>query len=179
MFPSQFIKKNALAILSPNCLGLIDKLYADNRLQSILQIAYVMATVKHETAQTYTTISEYGKGFAHDYGKQDPITKQIYYGRGYVQLTWKRNYEMFGEILKQDLVNNPDLELRPDISYETMVIGMTRGLFTGRKLTDYINDCKTDYVNARKIINGLDDAELIAGFANDFEKLFLKVPRNG
>jgi hypothetical protein len=46
---------------------------------------------------------------------------------------------------------------------------MTKGLFTGKKLNDYINNTKTDYVNARKIINGLDRANLIASYAKVFE----------
>ncbi len=177
--PSKFIKDNSLAILSPNCLNLIDKFYADIRLLNIQQIAYVLATVKHETDNTYTTLREYGRGVGKDYGYPDPETKKVYYGRGYVQLTWKSNYAVFGSLLKEDLVNDPDLALRPDIAYEILIIGMTKGLFTGRDLNNFINYCKEDYVNARKIVNGLDDAQLIADYAIDFEKLLLKVPRNG
>jgi hypothetical protein len=48
---------------------------------------------------------------------------------------------------------------------------MRRGLFTGVKLATFINAEKCDYVNARKIINGLDKAELIAGYAEKIEAI--------
>jgi len=37
-----------------------------------------------------------------------------------------------------------------------MTIGMIKGLFTGKKLSDYLTDTKKDYFNARRIINGLN-----------------------
>jgi hypothetical protein len=45
---------------------------------------------------------------------------------------------------------------------------MERGLFTGKKLSDYFNDKKTDWRNARRIINGLDKADTIARYAQNF-----------
>jgi hypothetical protein len=56
-------------------------------------LAYVLATVYHETASTMEPIEEYGKGAGHSYGEPDPETGQVYDGRGYVQLTWKDNYQ--------------------------------------------------------------------------------------
>lgn len=47
-----------------------------------------------------------------------------------------------------------------------MVDGMEAGRFTGKKLSDYLPG---DYVNARRIINGTDKAEQIAGYARQFE----------
>jgi hypothetical protein len=46
--------------------------------------------------------------------------------------------------------------------------GMTRGLFTRRKLSDYIANGAVDYIGARRIVNGLDRAQLIAHFAHAF-----------
>lgn len=134
------------------------------------QIAYVLATVKHETANTFLPIKEYGQGKGRPYGLPDPHTKLVYYGRGYVQLTWKYNYYKMGQLLKQPLVSNPDLALRPDIALDILIEGMKRGMFTGKKLSDYINDEKVDYVGARRIINGTDKAELIASYAKQFEE---------
>ena len=37
-------------------------------------------------------IEEYGKGSTAAYGQPDPETGQTYYGRGFVQLTWRDNY---------------------------------------------------------------------------------------
>lgn len=178
MLPSEYIKEHALAILSQPCLALIDNLYADSRLSYIQECAYVLATIKHETANTYLPIAENGKGEGKQYGKPDTTTDKIYYGRGYTQLTWKSNYNKFSQLLGVDLVNNPDLALAPAIAYNIIILGMVHGLFTGRSLPDYINDHICDYVNARRIINGTDKAQMIAVYASDFENLLNKVYPN-
>ena len=56
-------------------------------------LAYMLATTHHETAMTMQPIEEYGKGNGRSYGVPDPQTGKAYYGRGFVQLTWKTNYE--------------------------------------------------------------------------------------
>jgi putative chitinase len=143
-------------------LALIDKLYDDDAVESIQHAAYIMATVKHETANTFRPIEEYGKGKGHKYAP-------TYYGRGYVQLTWDYNYKKFSQLLGIDLFNNPSLATDPDIAYKIMIIGMNKGLFTGKKLLDYINLNKVDYYNARRIINGMDKASLISSYARQYE----------
>ena len=67
-------------------------------------LAYMLATAFHETAFTMQPIEEYGKGRKRSYGMPDKITGKTYFGRGFVQLTWKRNYESMGNILNVDLV---------------------------------------------------------------------------
>lgn len=141
----------------------------DRHITDLRHIAYILATIRHESANTFEPIKEIGKGRGHEYGKVDPETGKIYYGRGYVQLTWRRNYELLGKRLDIDLVNNPDLALEPDTAWVITSEGMRHGLFTGKDLNDYINEKKCDYVQARRIINGLDRAELIAGYAKRFE----------
>lgn len=131
-------------------------------------LAYMLATTFHETATTMQPIEEYGKGKGLAYGKPDAATGKTYYGRGYVQLTWKTNYEKFAKLLKVDLVNSPELALSPDIATKILFIGMTRGLFTGKKLADYFDGAKEDWTNARRIINGTDKAPLIAGYGRSF-----------
>ncbi|MDR5827221.1 hypothetical protein P9250_05005 [Caballeronia sp. LP006] len=84
---------------------------------------------------------------------------------GYVQVTWANNYSATGQSLGIDLVNDPDRMLEPEVAAWATVYGMDTGLFTGKKLSDHINDEHVDFVNARKIINGLDQAETIAGLA--------------
>lgn len=88
-----------------------------------------------------------------------------YYGRGYVQLTWRKNYERFSKILKKDLVGNPDLVNLPEIGAAVTVIGMTEGYFTGRNLSYYLDESPPDWVNARRVVNGLDKAKEIAATA--------------
>lgn len=142
--------------------------------------AYILATIYHECDKTMRPIIEGGKGAGHDYGKKlkrgagpgkrIPYTTpdQLYFGRGYVQLTWYENYAVQSKILDIDLLNHPEKVLEPEIAGKILIHGMTKGDFTGHYLSQYFNDTTTDYVNARKIINGLDVAERIAGYAHTF-----------
>ena len=145
--------------------------------------AYMLATVYHECAQTMQPIKEYGSAayFKNMYditGARPALARANgniavgdgakYYGRGYVQLTWKNNYKRAGVYLGIDLVANPDLALLPDNAAQIMCIGMLDGWFTGKKLGDYLTAQKTDWVNARRIINGTDKADVIAGYARAF-----------
>jgi hypothetical protein len=139
---------------------------------SIRHRAYVLATAWHETARTMQPIEEYGKGKGKKYGERDPKTGHAYYGRGYVQLTWKTNYERAQRRLKElglisdgvDFVNNPNLVMDPRVSALILVIGMSEGWFTGKKMADF-----DSYTNMRRVVNGTDKAALIATYAEVFE----------
>src|SRR6476661_96726 len=76
-----------------------------------------------------------------------------FYGRGYVQLTWKRNYQKYSDIFDQDMVAQPDLALKEPVALFVIVHGFKTGTFTERKITEYINEHSTDYKNARRCIN--------------------------
>ena len=117
-------------------------------------LAYALATTYHETDQQMQPIEEYGKGRGTRYGKADPSTGQIYYGRGFVQLTWARNYRTMSDLLGVDFVHFPALALRLDNATNILFIGMIKGLFTGKSLGDYFSGANDDWVNARRIING-------------------------
>lgn len=146
-------------------------------------LAYIFGTVYHETARTMAPIEEYGKGKGRRYGKKikqsgQPYTTpdHIYYGRGYVQLTWFENYDKMGRILGIPLLQHPELALVPEHAADIMFEGMTKsvsfkGDFTGHYLEQYFNDTMEDWINARRIINGLDRAELIAGYAKRFHEI--------
>jgi hypothetical protein len=137
-------------------------------------IAYVLATAHHETDHTMQPIREYGLGKGLDYGTPDPETGQTYYGRGYVQLTWKSNYKLMAERLNVDLVGDPDLALQPAVAAEIIYVGMTEGLFSGKKLAEFFNNDVSDWYNARRIVNGLDRAQKVAGYATAFYTAILK-----
>lgn len=128
--------------------------------------AYMLATVRHECAGKWQPIEEFGRGAGKPYG-------QTYYGRGYVQLTWQRNYLYVGSQLDfaDEFVTHPEKILEPEIAYMILSSGMRHGWFTGVGLGRFINDNQCDYLNARKIINGLDRADKIAGYAKLFEEL--------
>jgi hypothetical protein len=143
-------------------------------------LSYMLATVYHETAKTMQPIEEYGKGKNYRYGKKIKRSgiaytspDKLYYGRGYVQLTWYENYETMGRLLGIDLLGNPELALHPKIAADIMFEGMTKGNshfgdFTGKSLENYFNETKEDWLNARRIINGTDKADLIAGYGKKF-----------
>jgi len=136
----------------------------------IRSVAYILATVYHETGHTFLPVEEIGKGAGLAYGKPRPNGK-VYFGRGYTQITWEENYSKFGKLLNIDLLGHPEMALDPKIALQIAYIGMTKGAFTGKKLSDYFNNEKTDYLNARRIINSLDKADLIAGYALKFYTL--------
>jgi len=130
-------------------------------------LAYPLATTLHETASTMMPIEEYGKGSGMEYGKPDPVTGQTYYGRGYVQLTWKENYQKADKELgfgctKDDPTScewHPENQLKPDIAAETMFRGMEEGWFRGDEhgretLSRYFDADTNDPFQAREIING-------------------------
>lgn len=135
-------------------------------LNDLRELAYMLATTKWETGHTMQPIKEGG-------GINYLKSKRYYpwYGRGYVQLTWKRNYQAFqAEVLKLtrlDIVENPDNALDQKAAAYIMFEGMERGVFTGKKLSDYFNT-QTDWINARRIINGTDKAREIAEIAKQF-----------
>lgn len=130
-------------------------------------LAYILATAYWETGRTMAPVPEGGRGAGHPYGRLEPNGK-AYYGRGFVQLTWKANYERAGKELGVDLVANPDLALDPKVAARILVKGMVEGWFTTHKLADYIGK-GTDYVAARRIVNGQDFADSIAAKARRFD----------
>ena len=141
----------------------------------------MLATVYHETAATMLPIEEWGKGKGKPYGKKIKhsgvpyaIPDKLFYGRGYVQLTWFENYELMGRLLSVDLLNNPDLALTNETATKIMFEGMTKGSssfgdFTGRCLEMYFNSKTEDPINARRIINGQDRARKIAAHYYKFK----------
>jgi predicted chitinase len=126
--------------------------------------AYVLATAWHETAGTMQPIAEYGRGKGRPYGKPDARTGLAYYGRGLPQITWYDNYAKMGAELGVDLIHNPDLMLTLPVSAAALCVGMEKGLFTGKSLGDYFDGNTDDPVNARRIVNGTDKANLISGY---------------
>lgn len=137
-------------------------------------LAYILATVYHETGFTFQPIKEWGSQKYLKLKKYYP-----YYGRGYVQLTWKDNYAKMGLLYNKeyndtvDLVTYPDKAMMPHIARFILFEGMLNantgvGDFTGKSLENYFNDKLTDWINARRIINGLDKAKRIANIAKTF-----------
>lgn len=130
------------------------------------ETAYVLATGFWETGKTMVPVREYG---GETYLKSKPYYP--YVGMGFCQITWLINYQRATKELGVDFVSDPQKLLIPEYSAEIIVAGMSEGWFTGKKLSDYITLSKSDFVNARRIINGMDKAALIAGFATIYDGL--------
>lgn len=131
-------------------------------------LAYMLGTVCHETDRTMQPIEEYDHGGSRWYAQPDPETGLRYYGRGLVQITHKNVYRAMGDRLGKDLVNHPELACDPGIAVEILFVGMVEGRFTGVRLSTYFREDHEDWINARRIINGLDRAELVAGYAKRY-----------
>jgi hypothetical protein len=160
--------------------------------------AYGLATAFHETNKTMQPVEEaywltdsaaaaYFFKMYDPQGQRPDAAKRLgntqpgdgakFAGRGFVQLTGRRNYSEMAEHTGADLVNHPELALRPDVAAKIMVFGMEMGSFTGKKLADYlplIGRAGFDaYTQARRIINALDHAGDIAKEAQQFETALL------
>jgi hypothetical protein len=143
-------------------------------------LAYLLGTAFHETDKKMQPIREYGGtayfnkrysppgAIAKALGNTQPGDGALFCGRGFVQLTGRRNYADWGQRLGVNLVGQPDLCLDLKHAVRILVEGSVLGTFTGKKLADYFKGPLADWRNARRIINGLDKADLIAGHAKNF-----------
>lgn len=146
--------------------------------------AYSLATTKHETANEMLPIIEFGKGQGMSYGVPDQQTGQTYYGRGFVQLTWRENYAFATSQLKlggnDDLEWHADRALDPKIAAAVLYAGMLEGWFRPpNALPLFFSDVADDAYGAREIVNGdkhiipswsngVSIGKLIAGYHNHF-----------
>ena len=136
------------------------------------QIAYVLATAEHES-DSFKTLEEYSSGAQYenraDLGNTEPGDGIRYKGRGYVQLTGRLNYTRYSEIAGLQLARYPIIVMNwPALSVFVIVDGMLRGVYTGRRLDEFVSPGKQDFFNARRVINGTDRAQKIADQASDW-----------
>jgi hypothetical protein len=143
--------------------AVIDEWEQLTNLTDTRQLAYILGTIRHETAGTMQPVTEHG-------GEKYLRSKSYYpyYGRDLVQTTWKPNYQRVKDFTGVDVVTHPELIGQMPLAAKVAIHFMTHGYYTGRKLSDYFNDHTEDWKNARRIINGLDRAELVASYAQKF-----------
>jgi len=172
LFSGKLSKDQVLGLES-----IIDEYEAKYSYIGLDALAYVFATAYHEVDKKMKPIEEYGKGRGRTYGRKVKMSMKhyltpdkIYFGRGFVQLTWYENYEKAGKKLNIDLLNNPELALDLKHATDIMFLGMIEGWFTARKLSGYFGTSKPNYIGARAIINGKDKQNLIAGYALKFRQ---------
>ncbi len=132
------------------------------------QIDYILATAEHETNGTFMPVVE-AYWMSENWRKRN-LRYYPYHGRGLVQITWPENYKKFGKLLSVDLHKHPDKALDIKHAVFILVYGFKHGVFTGKKLSDYINNSKIDYLGARRIINGKDKRKRIAKLARKYNK---------
>lgn len=144
------------------------------------EAAYVLATAYHETAKTMQPVREGLR--ASDAWRKRNLRYYPWYGRGHVQLTWEENYRKADQKLGLGgaLVANPDLALDPEVSAQVLVLGSVQGWFAGDKkgrhtLARHIKTgTRAEYRQARRIINIMDKADLIAGHALVYKEALQK-----
>lgn len=168
---------------------ILDRWEFDPATVDLRWLSYALSTVYHECAATMWPIEEYGKGKGMAYGNEDPPgSGNVFYGRGFVQLTWADNYERATSELEledeNDLYMHPEKALDPAIAADVMFYGMIEGWFRSdskgpHTLPRYFNDQIADPYLAREIINGdkhivpkwsggISIGNLIADYYHDF-----------
>lgn len=131
------------------------------------QAAYVLATALWETAHTMEPVVE--AFWKTEDWRRRHLRYYPWHGRGFVQLTWERNYRHATKKLGVPLDKRPELALDPDIAARVLVVGMKEGWFTGKRLADYVTIQRSDFINARRIVNGTDKASDIASLARQYD----------
>lgn len=151
------------------------------------QTAYILATAYHEARDKdkvhgykfhdFFPIEERGSNdyFIKRYWNNTRVRKWLgnktpqdaidFSGKGLAQVTGRFHFERLG------IQNKPWKLLDVKFSAFTIVNDMLKGKYTGVKLGRYINEEKTDYENARRVVNGTDKASLISGYAKTFETI--------
>lgn len=166
------IKPSQLDLMEPLLDGIIAAKWP------LSHASYAFATSFHETNQ-FNTLREMGNAayFKRYEGRRDLGNIHTgdgvkYFGRGYVQLTGRNNYQKAGTYLRYNLLDDPDAAMRPILAVRILIWGMSNGVYTGKKNSTYLDKSPPDYLNARRIINGTDKAALIKGYAQDAEAAF-------
>jgi len=137
------------------------------------QAAYVLATADHETAHTFMPVREaYWVKNAEAWRKKN-LRYYPWYGRGFVQLTWEANYKKAGDKIGVNLIADKDAAMQPENAAKILVLGMKEGWFTDKKLSDYITLSRSEFVSARRIINGTDKDDEIAALAIKYDRELL------
>ncbi len=157
------------------------------------QLAYVLATAFHETGGHMQPVDEnlnysaaglrrtFPRYFSEEEAKAsarqpEAIANRAYAGRmgngdaesgdgyrfrgrGLVQITGRANYRAYG------IEERPEAAMQPETAVTILIDGMLSGSFTGKRLADFFDGSRADWVGARRIVNGTDRAADVARYA--------------
>jgi putative chitinase len=132
-----------------------------NRISSSDAAKYGRTAMQKANQEAIANIIYGGEWGKNNLGNTQPGDGWKYRGRSLTQVTGRRNYAKFG------LEENPEDAMHIKTAAEIMVKGMRDGSFTGKKFSDYFGT-NAQWVQARRMINGLDKAEEIAAYAQKF-----------
>lgn len=100
-----------------------------------------------------------------------------YRGGGLDQLTGRENYAKIG------ISNHPEKITEPETAVMSLIHGMTTGRYRGHKLSQYFDNERSDFINAREIVNadknrkegdGRTVAQHVASYADAFLNALLE-----
>lgn len=124
-------------------------------------LAYALATIQHETANTFEPIDEFkGRKSARRLGYEGGTD---YFGRGFIQLTHLRNYQKIGERIGmgEQLVKHPELASHPETAAKVLA-----AYFKDFGIAQQASE--GNFVAARALINPDYNGESIAMIAYGF-----------
>jgi hypothetical protein len=135
------------------------------------QIAYIFATAQHES-HFGRFMMEIASGSAYegrlDLGNTVSGDGRRFKGRGFVQITGRRNYTQWARKLGIDFVSNPEKVAVPQTAAIILVRGMRDGNFTTLKLSDFIVGSRRNFFETRRIVNGYNRAADIRDIAQAY-----------
>lgn len=188
--------------------AIVDYYFANTKKPNLWHLAYELATSFHETGQAMQPVIETRKLSEPKNPTVDQAIARLesswarkkmtwvktpywrkdarglsWLGRGLPQVTHKTNYARAEKETGIPFTQNPDLMLKLENAVPVQHIGMTKGWFTGNKLSDYLDGLPDSpkalvgaqgaaidkaLFNARRIINSTESAQKVAGYAKAF-----------
>ena len=151
----------------------------------ITELAYILASAHWEShyggpndIMMWEDLSEYPNRYEYleSLGNIYEGDGRTFRGRGFIHITGRNAYTEMQRVFGVNLTQYRDDDTGPELvatdfelSAEISVYGMVNGTFSTRKLSDYIiPPCDYDFIGARAIVNGNDNAEVIAEIAQGY-----------
>ena len=126
-------------------------------INTVLREAAFLAQIAHESVEL-RYMEEIASGGTYegrtDLGNTQPGDGKRYKGRGPIQLTGRRNYKKFGDLMRVDLVNHPEKAVLPEYCFKIA------GLYWKLRKLNVLADAGRFREITRRInggLNGLED----------------------